>query len=406
MKAQWNSWQLYLTITSSAIATLGILFGAFVPMVKWLSLEKSFYWLGIAFILFTIFYLVVKRDIREKKSVAETKGYQIKLITFSVVWILFPYILCTSSYILGDKNKNCFCKKFPIEVIINLRKSNDLLVISNDKAINELIRRTEDKRQTLPKFRHTAEIERILKSLKSDELQEEVKDFVNSWENREKEIKLTLMRLIAEYSNSALAPSELSREFYERLSFQIKNSPSGMVVLGGEDALTALQALMEKEVDYKPMVDELIDETANKFLQLSLLKLYSSLKYIPKHYADGIDSDFMNFIRDIPGHDEIVKKIGFKDKLDEEYVRFETGNPSSKFRTNSYSRFIVPESELTGEVLQRMSRPPWPIGKPNDFFSEEWWMKNATWQMLGRESGKWLDNLAIRIQDFDALGPP
>ena len=58
------------------------------------------------------------------------------------------------------------------------------------------------------------------------------------------------------------------------------------------------------------------------------------------------------------------------------------------------------------EILDRMKLGPWPVGRAHTLFSEQWWLRNAIWQRLGREHGKYRAELGIRINEFGECGPP
>jgi hypothetical protein len=90
----------------------------------------------------------------------------------------------------------------------------------------------------------------------------------------------------------------------------------------------------------------------------------------------------------------------------EPLIEFECGNSATELIRGSHSRFFVPEKELDSRTALAMKHGPWPIGTASEYFSEQWWLSNAIWQMLAREHGEWKDRLKLRIASFDSCGPP
>jgi hypothetical protein len=401
-----TSWHLYITITSSTLAVLGIINDALEPMIKWLDGDKALIWLLVCFPVSVALFFVIRTQIRRSGLQILSIQYIPKFVSFGLFWTIFPYMVCTGTVVFGDPTKDCLCNNIQSNITITFKKHEDIARVADGSPLELLLKRTKNIKPAHPEFKHPEEIQRILDAMSREQLSEETKSFVKEWGHKEKEIKTSLIRLLAEFSSSPLVESELSREFYQRMKFQLSRR-EGSVVLGGAEALEALQAIMESEVTYEPMVDDHIIEATKKFLSLTITKLYGHLKYVPKHYAVGIDPDFLRFIEKIPSdHQKTVLKVGYPGNA-LAVITFECGNPPKGARVESYSRFYVPEGEIRNSaILRQMRQGPWPIGSPSKLFSEDWWLQHAAWQMLGRESGRFLDNLALRINDFDQCGPP
>lgn len=313
--------------------------------------------------------------------------------------------LCSSSLEFEDIGKDCLCRNIGPDVRISLRRSDSLVGAANETGIRKLLDRTKDKMAASPLFTHPDDIERVLDAMKLDTVDEDTVNFLRSWDHQVEEIKTSVMRLLASLSSSPLAPSQYSERFYERMRSQMAEQV-GTAVLSSDETLQALQALIESDVNYEPLADDAVIRAVKKYLSLSTTKLYGSLKAVPERYTSGMDSAFREYLKTIPDdHNELVKRVAYADVSDE-FLEFECGNAEKSPRQRSYSRFIAPVSEVNNpDVIYRMKNSSFPIGPPQDSFSEQWWVEHAVWQMLARESSQSLDNLAVRIGEFNSCGP-
>lgn len=404
--SKWIHWQSYVAITSTILAGLGIYFGALIPLIDWLNAVRALAWFISFSIVFSGAFFLVYHEAKKCTPQVPTSLYASKILVFGLLWATFPYQLCSSSLFFKTIQKDCFCSIIPPDVQITLRKDNLLIQATDDDGIRDLLKRTKDKKPAYPIFKHPDDIQRVIDAMKKDAIEIKTKDFIKAWDTQLGEVQTTVMRLLADFSSSPLAPSEFSENFYKRLGFQIKRN-GGAVLLTGDDALDAIEALMESGVSYEPLADDAIVKSIRKYISLKLTKLYGNLKYIPEHYTTGIDRDFIAYIKSIPfEHYEIVKLVAYPDAT-EDFRDFECGSPANGLRKSSYSRFTVPISAIQSpEVMDRMTHGPWPIGAPREFFSEGWWLEHAIWQMVARASGPYLDNLPLRIGEFNACGPP
>ena len=405
--SKWTDWKSYIAFTSSILAAMGVFFGALVPLLDWLDPKKAAIWFLLFGLIFLALFVAVRQKARRLAPPVPTKIFGVKMAAFGVIWAAFPYIVCSSTTFFPATQRTCICAAVPPEVSIQIRKNGPLFEVANLDALTVLLNRTTDLKEAVPVIEHPDEVRRIIAAMRSDTVTPETQEFIKSWGREVDEINTALLRLMADYSSSPLAPSEYSRQFYRRLRYEIAGSESGMVILHGDEAQAALKAMIESGVTYEPLANDAIVEAARKYLSLRVTKLYGHLNNIPQHYASRVDESFLDFVRQIPQqHYKLVKLIGFP-KLSGDFIEFECGNPAGPRRTSSYSRFIVPTSEIDSQdATLRMKTGPWPIGEPAQFFSESWWLSNAIWQMLARESKQHLDNLALRISDFNACGPP
>ena len=393
--------QPYVTLSTSMLGILGVFLGAFVPIIHWLDSDKTTYWIIAALIIFSVFgYFLPKLF-----SHGYSKRFLYCFVPFAVFWAFLPIFLCSTVFFVGDASKDCFCNKYE-PVPIRIVKFNDVVRVSNPDQIRKLLDQTKSAVVAYPEFQHSSDVERLLEKLEADSANTKLVGFANEWRDYENETATALMRMLAEFSSRPLAPSKYSEDYDKRIAFQLRSKPNQVVVV--DDAKAYIDSLLERGVAYKPMVDNAIVTSAQKMLSLRFMKLYSRIsriKDLGENIASGLDRDFLRFVAAIPPHDSIVKLVGYKEATGG-YIKFETGNPPI-YASSSYSRFLVPKSVVNrNEVLERMRIGPWPIGKPRMFFSEDWWLQHATWQMLGRERGSYLDNLAIRINDFNVIGPP
>ena len=252
-------------------------------------------------------------------------------------------------------------------------------------------------------LRHLPDVARLINSVdKRAEINEAAASFLEYWRREEEAITIAVLRMTSAFSSSPLAPSRQAEEYRKRILFQTRSS-SGIVLT--TDWESALLATMESTVSYQPAVDSEVIAAVLKMVSLRLTKLYRNLSQLEE--LRELDEDFYRFVSSIPwDHEDVVRLVGYGEEQGFDFLQFEAGNGPMPFRS-SYSRFAVPTSAiLRDEVLERMRSGPWPIGRPDEYFSESWWLEHAIWQMVGREEGEWLDNLAMRIGDFNVIGPP
>jgi hypothetical protein len=80
-------------------------------------------------------------------------------------------------------------------------------------------------------------------------------------------------------------------------------------------------------------------------------------------------------------------------------IEIECGNGKT------YSRFKIPANELRPVVANALKVGPWPFGPAGMYFTRSWFLRNAVWQMYGRESHEFRDNLTVDVADY-SCGPP
>ncbi|MDE0031810.1 MAG: hypothetical protein OXU75_01540 [Deltaproteobacteria bacterium] len=392
--------QLYVTLSTSIFGVLGVFLGAFLPLIYWLDAQKTTYWIVATATMFIVLGVVLPRIFSLKSSTR----FLVSFIPFAVFWTFLPILSCSVIFFFGDASKDCYCNDYE-GVDFHLQKFNDKVGITDRKQLNLLLERTKRGVVAFPVFHHPPDVKRLLTKLRADPTNHALINFANSWQNYQDETAIALMRMLAAFSSTPLAPSDYSTAYQERLKYQLSRRPNEIVVISDTSAiLSFLKALAERAVDYKPLADKLLVESADKLLSLRFMKLYSRIARLKQENRANMDDGFWTFVSTIPGHDEIVKRVGYPGVAGQ-FVKFEAGNPPI-YAISSYSRFLVPRSVVEKSVLERRLKGPWPMGKPQKYFSENWWLKHATWQMFGREQGRYLDNLALRIYDFDVVGAP
>jgi hypothetical protein len=402
---QWGSWQIYLTATSSAVATLGIVFGVLNPLLAWLSGSRALWWSVSCLAGACVIFLFVRRTMNRTGAVTSSQ-YVVKLGVMAAVWVLFPYALCTGARIAGDITVACTCVKVPPTVSIEIQKFGPIVRIADARPIQELLRRTKALAPVTPVFHHPIEIETIVGNLHAQTASPEAQQLAHRWDEEEKMIATTLVRLVASFSSSPLPASELSNEYRDRMLFQARGSP-GFAVLSGDQVQDYLKALMGRQITFEPLVDEKIIEASQKYLTLAFVNQYQMLQDTPMEYLKNVDPDFLEFLRALPtSFKERLISVAYP-KYQGELLWFECGNEAKGVRRESHSRFAVePEEVINKSTIEQMRSGPWPLGPPHNYFSDAWWLDHAIWQMLAREQGEWRDNLALRVGEFDVCGPP
>jgi len=403
--SRWGGWQIYVTATSSLMATLGVVFGVLDPLTKWFDGSKAVLWTAVCLVGIGIVFVAVHRRMKQSGRV-QFKSYAVKFTAVALVWAVFPYALCTVAKLSGNITVECTCRKVPPNVSIEIQKYGSIVRVTDSGSLEEVLRRTKAIAPVTPTFRHPVEIETILRAMRAASASSYAREFVAHWDQEEKMVATTLLRLIAAFSSSPLAASELSKAYQERMLFQVRGSQQ-FAVLTGDQALDYLNALRESSITYQPSVDEEVVKASERYLQVAMLNHYASLQNVPAQYTSGVDPDFLTFLHNLPSSDhERVRSVAypeFKGELSE----FECGSPARGAREASHSRFVVPPSEVTvPSVLEQLHTGPWPLGPPSTYFSDGWWLDHAIWQMLARESGGWRDNLAMRVAEYDQCGPP
>lgn len=388
---------IYITASSSILALVGIAFGALIPLVQWLNTTKTIYWICTAITVFIVVGFFARRLFFNGHSMQ----FIVRYFVFAMLWTFFPILLCSSVFFLGDRSKDCICNNYGV-VQLRVVKFNNIVKIDDIGQIRTLLENTKLGTRSYPNFAHSADVDRLLSTLKANATSDSAARFLERWQNYEDETATVLMRMIAEFSSKPLAPSKFSEEYYKRLMYQLKDD-SIVVGTGTKATIDALLANVQRGSQYQPIVDKVIIRAAAKMLSLRLTKLYSTINdliSVNDRAVSALDQDFIKFVRTIPFHEKLVSMIGYGHRSND-LVHFEVRSQIS------YSRFTVPRSlVMSHELLRRMGEGPWPVGKPIEYFDEEWWLDNASWQMLGRETSGRLDNLAIRINDFFDLGPP
>ncbi len=314
---KWMNWQSYIAITSTILAGLGIYFGALLPFIDWLNEERALGWFVLFVSLFGISFIFVHREAKRQASIIPTRLYASKIVVFGFLWSSFPYLLCSSSLLFKGIDKDCLCAAIPPVVEIALRKDGAIIQVADEEGILEILERTKNGNTVVPEFRHPAEIQGVLDSMRKNAVEENTIKFMKSWDAQMLEVKTSVLRLLADFSSSPLAPSEFSEKFYERLGFQIAKK-GGMVILSGDEAFEAIEAMIESDVSYEPVANEAIIGAVKKYLSLRITKLYGDLKFIPKQYTDGIDKSFIEYIKQIPfRHYDFVKLVAYPDEAGE-----------------------------------------------------------------------------------------
>lgn len=404
---KWSGWQVYITLTSTGLACLGVYFGALVPFVEWLDAKRALAWVVSFSLAFLILLGLVIYSGRSRASSGSIFSFAPKIVLFGFLWSSFPYLLCSSSVFFPSLGKTASCQVVPLSVEIAIRKHGNSLKLVSLEPFEEILERTRAGRPLEPVLRHPDDINRVLVAMQEDKVNKEVSDFLKSWVRRENEIKTTIVRFVAAFSASPLAPSDYSERYVQRVRFQLSDSDQRGVLLEGDEALGYLRALVETGTNYQPIADDAIKEALELYLVAALTKQYYDLRYIPNHYVSSIDTSLTEFILSIPpGHKETIKSL-LKSPNATEFIEFECGSSRLPDGTTPDSRFIVNVDDVDSpEAIHKMKNGPWPIGSPSEFFSEEWWLKHAIWQMLARESRHYLDSLPMRLSDYSVCGPP
>ncbi|MGT2444457.1 hypothetical protein ACU4I5_18535 [Ensifer adhaerens] len=232
-------------------------------------------------------------------------------------------------------------------------------------------------------------------------------EFARAWEEEKQELHDTICRFVLSYADLTLLPSDFSKNQKEMMRDEVRKA-GGLVVSGGDKAMDWLVATIEQEVTNPKEVERYLDEAVNSFVTVAYSRLYTRFQNIPQRTNEVLDPEFVKFSQSIPfGYFDIVKAAIYS-SASEEFIVFECGSPASVDRPEgSYSRFTVPVSSIERqEVVEMMRNGPWPVGYAQELFSERWWLKNAIWQMLGREHGKFRSGLGVRIAEYDKCGPP
>src|ERR1043166_8483264 len=258
----WKGWQLYLTITSSLLAGLGIVFGTLEPLLSWLTLSRALIWAVVSVSTVAVGCFLVHAENRKTPRV-ESKAYISKFVVLGVFWALFPYLLCTGSRVMGESERTCFCDKLPPTVEIELGKYGTELRVADKVALSEILKKTKAEKPVTPVFKHPRDVDVLLSALSSKDSSERDRDFASSWRQEERMIAATLLRLIAGFSGSPLPASELSKEYQERMKFQLR-AEGGFTVISGDQVLEWLQAMVQSGTRYEPQADEGILERSEE----------------------------------------------------------------------------------------------------------------------------------------------
>ncbi|MGE0260297.1 MAG: hypothetical protein AB7T18_16260 [Alphaproteobacteria bacterium] len=286
-----------------------------------------------------------------------------------------------------------------------LRKVDQFIRPASQADVNELVHYVQRTHKCDFSIPDVQEASLILEQIKTSKASASDVEFVRSWEQEGKELKNAVCKLILAYSDHQLLPSEFSVERSKESSKAIHKD--GFAVYGGSQAMDMLVATMERAETDPDRIDSYVAEAVYKLVSVGYSALYSQFRYIPQHYAEGIDMDFLKFIKQIPdSYFDIVKNAVFaEDAKKGKFIIFECGTLASL--GNDGSRFVVPVASVyRKDIIDKMEGGPWPLGSAQALFSEQWWLRNAIWQMLGREHGKFRQALGTRINDYSQCGPP
>jgi hypothetical protein len=183
----------------------------------------------VCLLAFVSLFFFIRFQIKRGNLHILSAQYLHKFIAFGIFWTIFPYIICTVTVVFGDPTKDCLCDNIQPNITITFKKHEDIARITDESPLELLLKRTKNIKPAHPDFKHPEEIQRILDAMSREQLSEETKSFVKEWSHKEKEIKTSLLRLLAEFSSSPLVESELSREFSQRMKFQLSRK-EGFVI--------------------------------------------------------------------------------------------------------------------------------------------------------------------------------
>ncbi len=384
---------------------MGIYFGALLPLVQLLSLKKALIWFVICFITFSLLYIKIKHLSLVDHSL-NTKQAISKLILFGLIWSLFPFIACSAISFTGDSSKNCLCEEIPPVVEVKFRKHGNILQITNNEAIREIIQRTKKHKPIEVTYTHPGEMERLFTNLEARKETREVSELLADLKKQESEITIGLYRLISMYTKSPLPASTESMDFKNRIRYRLNNSQD-IIILHGREALEALYSDIEREENYLPEVEALLESAVSKYLVTSLMDYYGFIRRVRNEDAENIDPDFIDFLLDIPDFKKIIKQVVYPNKSETNLIAVECGSNNGLMGSPASSRFFVSKKDIIRpELIKTMSVNYWTLTPPSKYFSESWWLEHAIWQMLGRLPGHAKENLPLRLDSYYICGVP
>jgi hypothetical protein len=247
------------------------------------------------------------------------------------------------------------------------------------------------------------ELDDLLHAIREDTLaSDETKQHVRDWEHDERSIRIQVLRILASFGKRELSGSGEYYTYMTNVGEQLKTQT--MVVSGGDDALKALEIQLNRPDPPGQDTDDVIVTCALRYISAATTILYSRVMYFPAKYFEGVDEAFRAYITSaLSDRNEIVKTVGYSDCASEPFIELETGK-----KVQYYSRIWVPLKKIDSRAAKKhfLEHPFNPLGPPKGYFCETWWVQNATWQMLAREHGQWLEHLPVRLEKFDVIGIP
>lgn len=401
---EWQGWGLYVSVSSTAVAFVGVYFGALVPLVEALTFKKALIW-SILCLLGSFFLYLRLRHISGLENDLVLKKAVKNLSLFGVLWAMFPFFACSFVTVTENSSKDCICREISPEVALEFRKHGDLLEIKNHEAIGQIIEKIEERQPLEIRYRHPDEMERLMRTLESRKHSSDVAKLLAHIREQEQSITIGLFRLIATFTNSPLPASAESDSFRQRIRFQM-GEESDLVVLGGEDALQAVYADLEGGEDHLIEVKRVLSEAVRNYLVVSIMDLYRFIRGVRNEDAADIDPDFVKFLLDIPHIDENILRVAYPGSRDD-LIGAECGSIKGIGGKLVSSKFWVQKDDLVRPKLaERMSKGYWKLEPPSEYFDEVWWLEHAIWQMLSRLPLKTKDILPLKLDDYYICGAP